>query len=73
MYQVIGLTNLNEIKKWDKIKNSSRWVNVNFHAQRDNRQTNHFSYEFLTKNRRDLLNSILRLVDSDNKDIKLTD
>ena len=39
MYQVIGLTNLNEIKKWDKIKNSSRWVNVNFHAQRDNRQT----------------------------------
>ena len=73
MYQVIGVINLNEIEKWEEIKNSSRWVNVNFQAQNDNRQTKHFSYEFLTKNRRDLLNFSLRLVDPDNKDIKFID
>ena len=49
MYQVIGVINLNEIEKWDEIKNSSRLVNVNFQAQRDNIQTKHFPHEFITK------------------------
>ena len=69
MYQVIGTINLNKREKWNEIKNSSGRVNVNFQVQRGNRQIKHFSYEFLTKNRGDLLNFNLRL-DLDNKDIK---
>ena len=30
LYQTIGVINLNEIKNWNKIKKSLRWVNVNF-------------------------------------------
>ena len=37
LYQIIGVINLNEIKHWKEIKKSSRWVNVNFQAQGDNR------------------------------------
>ena len=73
MYQVIRVINLHEIEKWDEIKSCSKWVNVNFQAQRDNRQTKHFSYKFMTKNRGDLLNFNLRLVELDNKDIMFID
>ena len=44
LYQVIGVMNLSEIKKWNKIKKSSRWAKVNFHSQTDKSQTKHFSY-----------------------------
>ena len=30
--QVIGVINLNVIEKWGEIKESSRWVNVNFQS-----------------------------------------
>ena len=35
--QVIGVINLDEIEKWENIKRSSRWVNVNFESQVENR------------------------------------
>ena len=73
MCQIIGVLNLNEIEKWDKIKNSSRWVNVSFQSHEENRQARHFSYNFLTKNKNDLLNFTVKLIDSNNEDIEFID
>ena len=50
LYQTIGVINMNKIKNWNKIKKSSPGVNVNFEAQGDNRDSKHFSYNFITKN-----------------------
>ena len=46
LYQTIG-----EIKNWNEIKKSSRWVNVKFQAQSDKRDAKHFSYNFVKKHR----------------------
>ena len=53
LYQLIGVVHLGEIKKWDEVKNSSHWVNVNFQRHEENRQTKHFSYSFVTKDKGD--------------------
>ena len=64
--QTIGVINLNKITSWSKIKEISRWVNVNFQEQSGNKNTHHFSYNFITNNKEDLL----KLVDSDNNTIE---
>ena len=61
LYKTIGIINLNEIKKY------SGWVNVNFQAPRDNRQTKHFANNFITKNAGDILDFTTRLIDDNNK------
>ena len=61
---------MNEIKNWNEIKQSLRWVNVNFQAQGNNRDANNFSYNFITKNTGDVLNFMLKLIDDENKEIK---
>ena len=65
--QVIGMINLNQIENWNEIKKSSRWINVNFQPKRDNKNVSHFSYNFITNNKDDLLNFKLKLVNTDNK------
>ena len=70
LYQTIGVINLNQIKNWNKIKKSSRWVNVNFQVQGDNRGAKHFWYNFITKNTGDVLNFTLKLIGDENKEIK---
>ena len=65
--QVIGMLNLNQIENWNDIKKSSRWVNVNFQSQKDNKNARNFSYNFITNNKDDPLNFKLKLVDTDNK------
>ena len=64
---------LSEMEKGNEIKNCSKWVNVNFKTQPENRQTNYFSYDFQTKNKGDLLNFTLKLVDSNIRYIAFTD
>ena len=75
LYQTIGVINLNKIKNRNEIKKSLRWVNVNFQAQGDNRDrdTKHFSYNFITKKTGDVLNFTLKLIDDENKEIKFED
>ena len=73
LYQAIGIINLNEIKNWNEIKKSLRWVNVSFQAQGCNRDAKHFSYNFITKITGDVLNSMLKLIDDENKEIKFED
>ena len=71
--QIIGVINLNEIKNWSKIKKTSRWVNVTFQEQTDNRNTSHPSFNFTTNNKEDLLNFTLKLVDTENNLIEFSD
>ena len=73
LYQIIGFIELSEMEKGDEIKKYSRWFSVNFQTQRENRQTKHFSYDFQTKNKWDLLNFTLKLVDSNIKYIAFAD
>ena len=63
------MINLNKITSWSKIKETSRWGNVNFQEQSDNKNTHHFSYNFITNNKEDPL----KLVDSDNNTIEFDD
>ena len=65
--QTIGVINLNQIENWNEIKKSSRWVNINFQSQKDNKNTSHFSYNLVTNNKEDLLNFRPKLVDTGNK------
>ena len=68
LYQMIGVVNLKKIEKWDEIKTSSRWVKVSFQSHEENRQVRHFSYNLLAKNKNNLLNFMLKLIDSNKKD-----
>ena len=68
--QTIGVINLNQIENWNEIKKSSRWVNINFQSQKDNKNTSHFSYNLVTNNKEDLLNFRPKLVDTGNKEIE---
>ena len=63
LYQTIGVINLNEIKNWNKMKKSLRWVNVNFQAQGGNRGAKRFSCNFIRKNTVNVLNFTLKLID----------
>ena len=54
-------------------KNSSRWINVSFQSQVDNSHTKHSSYNFETIKVGDILNSLLDLVDKDNKNTEFED
>ena len=70
LFQTVGVINLNKIENWGKIKKSSRWLNVNFHLQTNNRSAKHFSYNFSTRKTGDVLNFTLKLIDNKNKIIK---
>ena len=68
LYQTIGEISLNEIKNWNEIKKSPRWVNVNSQAQSDNRDSKHFSENFIPKNIGDMLYCMLKIIDGENKE-----
>ena len=70
IYQTIGVINASEIENWDEIKKSSRWVNVEFQSQGENREATHFPYNFMTKNVGDVLNFSIKLIDDKNSDIE---
>ena len=55
------------------LKQSSRWVDVTFQEQIENKNTLHPAFSFISNSKEDVLNFSLKLVDSDNKIIKFTD
>lgn len=63
LYQKIVIINLNEINNWNEIKKKSSLLSlvVNFQAQGNNRDTKHFSYNFIRKNTGDVLNFLPKL------------
>ena len=64
---------LNKINNQYQIKESSPWVNINFQAQGNNRETKHFTYNFITKNMGGMLNCRVNLIDDENKATKFED
>ena len=73
LYLTIWVINIEEIKNWNKIKKSSRWVNENFQEKSENRAAKHFSHNFITKNTGDVLYITLKLIDDENKETKFED
>ena len=51
----------------------SQQVNVNFQAQDYNRDTKNFSYNFVTKNTREVLSFMLKLINDENRETKVED
>ena len=65
---ILGLKNLNKINEWGKIKGKSVWINANFEDIKD-KNSEHISFSFETKNLSDLLSCSLYLIDTQNNKI----
>ena len=70
--QLIGILNLNYHENWNGLKKSSRWVDVTFQEQIENKNTFHLSFSFISNNKEDFLSFSLKLVDTNNKITKFT-
>ena len=68
--QIIGIVNLKQIENWDTLRQSSKWVDVTFEEQIENKNTPHPSFSFISNNKEDVFSFSLKLVGSDNKLIK---
>ena len=71
--QIIGIVNLSQIENWSNLKQSSRWVDVTFQEQIENKNTLHPTFSFISTNKEDVLTFSLKLVDTDNNIIKFTE
>ena len=68
--QIIGIVNLNQIENWSTLKQDSKWVDITFQEQVENKNTEHPSFSFISNNKEDVLGLSLKLVDTNNKIIK---
>ena len=71
--QIIGIVNLNQIENWEMLKKSSKWVDITFQEQIENKSTLHPALSFISGNKQDILGYSLKLVDTNNKIIKFAD
>ena len=60
---ILGVIDLDKINEWNKIRRKSVWINANFEDIKD-KNSEHISFSFETKNLSDLLSFILYLIDS---------
>ena len=60
--QIIGIVNLKQTENWDTIKQSSKWVDVTFQEQIENKNTHNPSFSFISRNKDDVLNFSLKLL-----------
>ena len=65
--QIIGIVNLKQIENWDTLKQSSKWVDLKFEEQIENKNTSHPLFSFISNNKVDVLSFSLKLVGPDNK------
>ena len=68
--QIIGIINLIQIENWNTLKKGSKWVDITFQEQIENKNTEHPLFSFISNNKEDVLDFSLKLVDSNNKIIK---
>ena len=47
--------NLKQIENWDALKESSKWVDITFQEQIENKNTLHPSFSFISNNKEDVL------------------
>ena len=59
--QIIGIANLNQIENWHTLKQSSKWVDITFQEQIENKNTEHPSFSFISNNKEDVLGFRLSL------------
>ena len=71
--QIIGIVNLKQIENWDTLKQNSKWVDITFGEQIENKNTSHPSFCFISNNNEDVLRFSFKLVGSDNKLIKFVE
>ena len=71
--QIIGIANLKQIENWNALKESSKWVDITFQEQIENKNTLHPSFSFISNNKEDVLGFSLKFVDSNSKIIKFAD
>ena len=71
--QIIGIVNLQQIENWHTLKQRSKWVDITFEEQIENKNTSHPLFSFISNNKEDVLSFSLKLVGSDNKLIKLAE
>ena len=45
--QIIGIVNLNQIENWNTLKQGSKWVDITFQEQIENKNTEHPSFSFI--------------------------
>ena len=62
--QIIGIISLDQVENWDALKQTSKWVDITFQDQTDNKNATHHSFSFVSSNKDDVLNFSLKLVDS---------
>ena len=65
---ILGVINLDKINEYNKIKGKSVWINANFEDIKD-KNSEHISFSFETKNLSDSLSFSLYLIDSKNNKI----
>ena len=68
--QIIGIVNLNQIENWNTLKKGSKWVDITFQEQIENKNTEHPLFSFISNNKKGMLGFPLKLVDTNNKIIK---
>ena len=68
--QIIRIANLKQIENWDALKESSKWVDITFREQIENKNILHL---IISNNKEDVLGFSLKLVDSNNKITKFTE
>ena len=71
--QVIGNVNLTQIENWNTLKQTSKWVDVTFQEQIENKNTLHPAFSFISTYKEDVLGFSLKLLDTSNKIIKFTE
>ena len=71
--QIIGIINLNQIENWKTLKQRSKWVDIIFQEQKDNKNTLHPSFSFISNKKDDVFNFSIKLVDVNNKIIKFAE
>ena len=62
---ILRVINLNKINEWNKIKGTPIWINASFEDIKD-KNSEHISFSFETKDLSDLLSFSLYLIDSQN-------
>ena len=67
------MANLNQIENWEILKTSSNLFDIIFQEQKDNKNTLHPSFSFVSNNKDNVLNFSLKLVDYNIKIVKFTE
>ena len=73
LYAVLGIINLNEIRKWDEMKGKSLYVNAKIDESHYMKNAKHFGFKFKTRFPTEFLEFTCELLDDKAKQIEFAD